>query len=71
MRRNDGLCPACGVNEKRDSCSYCPECFRARQRRNYRKRVYSPGRVAKKIDPQSCNCGDRSCNGLSCERVSA
>ena len=67
-RRLDGLCTTCHgpVPELRNDL-YCHPCRRAMDKRTKEARKHKP-KVARR---DSCNCGDPSCNGMTCDRVIA
>lgn len=65
MKRKDGLCCRCRI-ELSGSSGYCAPCERGKNKANYAKR--KPVREPKGY---YCNCGDKSCNGIRCERASA
>lgn len=66
MRRKDGLCYGCGA-QPAGLGGYCRPCSSAKNKANYLRRKS----VCAKLRPDACNCKDPTCNGLTCERVSA
>lgn len=76
-RRRDGICPDCNTEPRQAPYSYCMVCKRARDIAYYaihgsRKKNGSGFRPKSRLTRQdSCNCGNSSCNGMSCDRVSA
>jgi hypothetical protein len=66
MRRKDGKCSACKDSEADPNDVYCRSC------RNTKSRLqYAPRRLAPAKDRNACNCGNKNCSGLECERATA
>lgn len=76
MSHSVRMCSRCHVSEAHN-CAYCIECKRITQRARYARMRAAQGpipnssKARRAINPDACNCGNRACNGLQCERASA
>lgn len=61
------LCKMCLRSTRIEGKKICRCCDNQRQRERYHARKRRG--VMDRKDPNLCNCGNRTCNGLSCEVV--
>lgn len=71
-------CPDCKTGDCLPHDSYCKPCLRVRANaRNVRRRAAAPKKIGRgparirRPDADCCNCGDRTCTGLTCNVVRA
>lgn len=67
-RKGNGICTRCANAPRIEGYSYCRECRKQMQRDRYTRLAASKRRD--RVNPHACNCGNPTCSGLTCERVS-